>query len=249
MKKEFKIILGTLIAIVFIVTGIQLAPEEKKSSASQTELVNMLENKEESAVEETFEEDKEETKNKEITNKESEEESTEQKQEIESQSLKKEKVTPIIEDSTTEVTKEEVTSVPKERVSNSQIETPQKVDSAPIVPTEVQSEPQVPQASVTVTVTGINGVVASQSIPYQEGDTALSATVRLLQINGLHYSIRGSGSASYVEGLAGLYEFDHGPLSGWLVYIDGNRIGTGSGSYSVQAGSHIHWQYTTNFLE
>lgn len=75
----------------------------------------------------------------------------------------------------------------------------------------------------------------------------LDATLHILKERGIQYSVRGSGSSAYVEGINNLYEFDDGPLSGWLAKKNGKSIKQSAGVTSVNDGDAIQWIYTTNY--
>lgn len=58
----------------------------------------------------------------------------------------------------------------------------------------------------------------------------------------------GTGSA-YVEGIANLYEFDCGELSGWQYSVNGEHTGISSSDYPVKDGDVIEWRYTCDLGE
>lgn len=54
------------------------------------------------------------------------------------------------------------------------------------------------------------------------------------------------GSLVYVQGIAYLYEYDYGDLSGWMYQVDGKFPQVGCGEYTLSDGERIVWVYTTN---
>ncbi|SES66214.1 protein of unknown function [Oceanobacillus limi] len=116
-----------------------------------------------------------------------------------------------------------------------------------------EEEPnQDPKDTVTVSITTgeVRGVVLPPTtVLYQDGDTALDATRRITKEKGIQISVRGSGATAYVEGIDNLYEFDEGPLSGWLIRVDGILIDRSAGVYPIEPNQTIEWTYTTNYLE
>lgn len=81
------------------------------------------------------------------------------------------------------------------------------------------------------------------TVTISDGDTVLDASLKTsIQIN---YS--GSGGTAYIKGINGLNEFDEGPLSGWLVKVDGTMINRSAGSFEVKANQKIEWIYTTDY--
>jgi len=51
---------------------------------------------------------------------------------------------------------------------------------------------------------------------------------------------------AYVRGIASLYEFDFGDLSGWTYTVNGERPSVGSGAFSLHDGDVVAWIYTIN---
>ena len=47
-----------------------------------------------------------------------------------------------------------------------------------------------------------------------------------------------------IEGIANLYEFDGGPLSGWVYSVNGVFPNYGSSKYALKDGDQVLWQYT-----
>lgn len=113
--------------------------------------------------------------------------------------------------------------------------------------------PQEPKKTVTVSVTSaadLNGPnVSPTQVEISDGETAFSATKKLLDSIGMKVDYTGSGAGLYVKGIDGLSEFDAGPLSGWHIYVQGELIPRSSDAYEVFDGQTIRWNYTKNFLE
>ncbi len=53
-------------------------------------------------------------------------------------------------------------------------------------------------------------------------------------------------NTAYVRGIASLYEFDFGDLSGWTYTVNGERPSVGCGACPVHDGDRIMWLYTVN---
>ena len=75
-------------------------------------------------------------------------------------------------------------------------------------------------------------------VKYEQGDTVYDALVK----TGLNLE----GDSSYVAGIAGLREKQHGAGSGWMVTVNGEFINCSVGDYKVSPNDTIRWQYTTN---
>ena len=53
----------------------------------------------------------------------------------------------------------------------------------------------------------------------------------------------------YIEGIAYLYEFDYGDLSGWIYHINGAVPSVGCGKYILSDGDRVEWLYTLDLGE
>lgn len=51
---------------------------------------------------------------------------------------------------------------------------------------------------------------------------------------------------AYVRGIASLYEFDFGALSGWTYLVNGERPSVGCGAYTLHDGDQVVWAYTVS---
>jgi hypothetical protein len=143
--------------------------------------------------------------------------------------------------STTEKTSSEK---PKEEVKEEAPPAPAKPSTAP--------EPTKPKEMVTITIVapGIKDtILPSTSVEFKEGDTVLSVTQRIVRARGIQISVTGANATAYVQGIDNLYEFDHGPLSGWEAFVNGQGLDRSAGVYSVQPGQAIMWRYTQNYME
>lgn len=85
-------------------------------------------------------------------------------------------------------------------------------------------------------------ILSSAQITLQKVDTPYSVLVRALpgQVDAT-----GSGAEVYVRGIAGLYEYDAGPQSGWTYSVNGQVPDYGAGSYILKDGDQVKWLYTT----
>ncbi|TLS35917.1 DUF4430 domain-containing protein [Pseudalkalibacillus caeni] len=108
---------------------------------------------------------------------------------------------------------------------------------------------EVPKETVSMTIKDPNnkGTIASFSgIEIKQGDTVLSVLQSTTKSKGIQMSVRGSGAAAYVEGIANIYEFDRGPLSGWVCKKNGAELSKSAGVIPLQSGDKIEWVYTEN---
>jgi hypothetical protein len=122
-------------------------------------------------------------------------------------------------------------------------------------PKEPQTQPPKKEEikeTVTIAVIGDSEkgtILSSTKVEITAGNTILDATQSILKQKGIPISVTGNGSTAYVEGIANLFEFDRGPLSGWTAKRNGITIGRSSDVIEVKNGDTIQWIYTTNYKE
>ena len=89
-------------------------------------------------------------------------------------------------------------------------------------------------------------LLAETQVILEEGDTPFSLLQKLTRDNGIHLESSftpGTGSA-YVEGIGNLYEFDCGPLSGWLFLVNGASPSVSCSDYVLSDGDVVEWAFT-----
>lgn len=81
-----------------------------------------------------------------------------------------------------------------------------------------------------------------------ENDTALDLLYDAVKTYALQIEVDGISAAitdnAYVRGIASLYEFDFGDLSGWTYTVNGVRPDVGCGAYHLKDGDCVIWEYT-----
>ena len=111
---------------------------------------------------------------------------------------------------------------------------------------------------VSITCEGVAEELRSEYIPANglilpptEMDLAMGDTVfDLLTEAARAYRIpvdHSGGEMPYVRGIAYLYEYDFGDLSGWMFYINGEEASVGCGEYRPKDGDVIEWRYTRDW--
>ncbi|GGF83952.1 hypothetical protein GCM10010912_31440 [Paenibacillus albidus] len=101
-------------------------------------------------------------------------------------------------------------------------------------------------STATISVVGDSSrgtILSSRTMTLNGGDTPYSLLVRQL---GGQVIAEGSGSNLYVSSIAGLSEFDLGPLSGWMYSVNGIFPKVSAGAYTLSSGDVVAWRYTTN---
>ena len=90
-------------------------------------------------------------------------------------------------------------------------------------------------------------ILAKTSISAYEGDSAfdvLRETARVYHIPVEYEGTAAGDEFAYIEGIAYLYEYDHGELSGWIFLVNGETPNVGCGAYRVADGDEIVWYYS-----
>lgn len=100
--------------------------------------------------------------------------------------------------------------------------------------------------SVYVTITGVDGVIASDYVEFDEGMSAFDA-LKVLTDN-YEISLKSSGlrQTVYVKAINGLSEFDYGGRSGWKYRVNGTYPSVGAGAYTLKNGDQLEWIYSQN---
>ena len=109
------------------------------------------------------------------------------------------------------------------------------------------NERQNAEKTVTISIEGpedVGAILESTIVVFEDDDTVFDVTKRITREKKIHFSFRGSGPMTYVEGIDNLYEFDRGATSGWLYSVNGNYYGKGCATYKVSDGDVIMWAYT-----
>lgn len=89
-------------------------------------------------------------------------------------------------------------------------------------------------------------ILPKTTIQFTEGENAFDVILRACRANDIQFEFREDSlySGAYVEGINYLYEFDGGPLSGWMYKVNGQFPNYGCKRYIVQDGDAIVWVYT-----
>ena len=87
-------------------------------------------------------------------------------------------------------------------------------------------------------------LLGPETIDIYDGETAFELLDRLARERGIILDIKGSDDYIYVAGIAGLYEYDYGELSGWMYYVNGSAPSVNSSQYVLKDGDRVEWRYT-----
>ena len=86
---------------------------------------------------------------------------------------------------------------------------------------------------------------------FYEGETVFDVLQRLCRENDIPMESCWSPmyNSAYIEGIAQLYEFDCGELSGWMYSVNGTYPNYGCSKYTLQDGDVVCWVYTCDLGE
>ncbi|MBU5625985.1 DUF4430 domain-containing protein [Oscillibacter sp. MSJ-2] len=87
---------------------------------------------------------------------------------------------------------------------------------------------------------------AEQTVSFTEGESVFDVLLREMRSSKTHLEYVNTPlyHSAYIEGIGNLYEFDGGPLSGWVYSVNGEFPNYGSSRYALQDGDSVVWQYT-----
>lgn len=95
-----------------------------------------------------------------------------------------------------------------------------------------------------------DGVILGEyEIAYEDGATVFDIIADTVRENKIHMEHTGTAKVPYIEGVANLYEFDCGPLSGWMYQVNGWFPSFSMGQYEIERGDHIELIYTCDLGE
>ena len=92
-----------------------------------------------------------------------------------------------------------------------------------------------------------DGVIfAEQTVTFYECESVFNVLVREMKRNKIHMEFENTPiyNSAYIEGIANLYEFDCGELSGWMYKVNDWFPNYGCSRYQLKAGDRIEWVYT-----
>lgn len=84
------------------------------------------------------------------------------------------------------------------------------------------------------------------TVEFTEGETVFDVLQKTCRKNNIQMesSFNPIYNSAYIEGIANIYEFDVGQLSGWQYSVDGEFPNFGCSLYKLKDGQNIKWLYT-----
>lgn len=98
-----------------------------------------------------------------------------------------------------------------------------------------------------ITLIPENGVILSErEVVFYEGETVFNLLQREMKKNKIHLEFVNTPvyKSAYIEGIANIYEFDAGELSGWMYRVNGWFPNYSCSRYSIREGDKIEFLYT-----
>ena len=91
-------------------------------------------------------------------------------------------------------------------------------------------------------------VLARVSCGFSEGESVFDVLKRVCKNNKIHldFSSTPVSGGAYIRGIANLYEFDCGSISGWMYKVDGEFPSVGCSEYKLTEGCNIEFLYSCN---
>lgn len=92
-----------------------------------------------------------------------------------------------------------------------------------------------------------DGVILSEiQVEIEDGDTVFDVLLKQTRNNRIHMDFVETPlyNSAYIKGIANIYEFDGGDLSGWMYSVNGVFPNFGVSQYDLQNGDRIEFKYT-----
>lgn len=92
-----------------------------------------------------------------------------------------------------------------------------------------------------------DGVIfAEKTVTFYDGESVFDLLFREMKQNEIHMEFENTPiyNSAYIEGIANLYEFDCGELSGWMYKVNGWFPNYGCSRYRLKARDKVEWVYT-----
>lgn len=91
-------------------------------------------------------------------------------------------------------------------------------------------------------------ILAETEVVFYEGESVFNVLVREMKKHKIHLEFVNTPvyKSAYIEGIANLYEFDCGDLSGWMYRVNGVFPDYGASRYILKDKDKIEWVYSCN---
>ena len=94
-------------------------------------------------------------------------------------------------------------------------------------------------------------VLPETQVVFEPGESAFALLQRICRENAIHMESENTAlyDSAYISGINNLYEFDCGPLSGWMFEVNGWFPNYSCSLYTLQDGDNVSWVYTCQLGE
>lgn len=95
-------------------------------------------------------------------------------------------------------------------------------------------------------VPGDGILLEKTTVAFEPGESVFDVFRRCLREQNIHFEYVDAKAynSTYIEGIGNLYEFDCGPQSGWIYFVNGISPGLGCSGYTLSNGDEILFAYT-----
>lgn len=89
-------------------------------------------------------------------------------------------------------------------------------------------------------------IFPKQRIVFEEGESVFDVLLRVMRENKIHleYESTPSLNSTYIEGIANIYEFDCGSMSGWIYKVNEKSQNFGCSDYILKDDDFVEWIYS-----
>lgn len=87
-------------------------------------------------------------------------------------------------------------------------------------------------------------ILPSTKVKFKDGETVFDVLKLVVRENKIPMQYEGSKGTPYIKGINNLYEFDGGPLSGWMFSVNKVYTNYGCNQTKLKNGDLIEWNYT-----
>ena len=89
-------------------------------------------------------------------------------------------------------------------------------------------------------------ILEPMTVTFHEGESVFDILLRVCKEQNIHMEFMDTPmyNSAYIEGIHNLYEFDCGPLSGWMYKVNEWFPNYGCSRYALQNGDIVCWVYT-----
>ena len=101
-----------------------------------------------------------------------------------------------------------------------------------------------PEKAALVPEDGI--LLAVTEAEFTGGDTVFDVFRQVLREKKIHFEYVDASAydSVYIEGIGNLYEYDCGPQSGWIYFVNDTHPGLGCSGYTLADGDTVVFHYT-----